>query len=105
MRTRCGFGTSGSEIWSRRDGGSSVFDGLPGRRCMLNVTHLTKHFAGVGALTDASLDVRAGEIHALVGENGAGKSTLVRIVTGALSPDAGSVTYDGRALEVFSQSA
>jgi rhamnose transport system ATP-binding protein len=72
---------------------------------MLNVTHLTKHFAGVRALTDASLDVRAGEIHALVGENGAGKSTLVRIVTGALSPDAGSVTYDGRAIEVFTPTA
>jgi ABC-type sugar transport system ATPase subunit len=59
---------------------------------VLTVAHLAKHFAGVRALTDASLEVRAGEIHALVGENGAGKSTLVRIVTGALTPDAGSVT-------------
>jgi len=72
---------------------------------MLNVDHLAKHFAGVRALTDASLEVRAGEIHALVGENGAGKSTLVRIVTGALTPDAGTITYDGRAIDVFSPSA
>jgi rhamnose transport system ATP-binding protein len=72
---------------------------------MLIVEHLAKHFAGVRALVDASLDVRAGEIHALVGENGAGKSTLVRIVTGALSPDAGSLTYDGRAIEVFTPTA
>ncbi len=72
---------------------------------MLIVEHLAKHFSGVRALTDASLEVRAGEIHALVGENGAGKSTLVRIVTGALTPDAGSVTYDGRTIDVFSPTA
>ena len=53
--------------------------------------------AGVRALADASLDVRAGEIHALVGENGAGKSTLVRILTGALAPDGGTVDFDGHA--------
>ena len=64
---------------------------------MLIVEHLAKHFAGVRALRDASLQVRAGEIHALVGENGAGKSTLVRIVTGALTPDSGEVTFDGKA--------
>jgi rhamnose transport system ATP-binding protein len=72
---------------------------------MLGVEHLAKHFAGVRALTDASLEVRGGEIHALVGENGAGKSTLVRIVTGALTPDAGSVTYDGRTIDVFTPTA
>jgi rhamnose transport system ATP-binding protein len=53
-------------------------------------------------LRDASLEVRAGEIHALVGENGAGKSTLVRIVTGALTPDSGEVTFDGKAVNVYS---
>jgi rhamnose transport system ATP-binding protein len=72
---------------------------------MLEVEHLAKHFAGVRALTDASLEVRSGEIHALVGENGAGKSTLVRIVTGALTPDAGSVIYDGRMIDVFTPTA
>ena len=72
---------------------------------MLTVAHVAKHFAGVRALTDASLEVRAGEIHALVGENGAGKSTLVRIVTGALAPDGGTVVYDGRPIEVFTPTA
>jgi rhamnose transport system ATP-binding protein len=72
---------------------------------VLTVTQVAKQFAGVRALRDASLDVRAGEIHALVGENGAGKSTLVRILTGALTPDAGSVTFDGKAISVFSPTA
>src|SRR5262245_289885 len=72
---------------------------------MLTVDHLAKQFAGVRALTDASIEVRAGEIHALVGEHGAGKSTLVRIVTGALAPDAGSVVYDRQPIEVFSPTA
>ena len=57
---------------------------------MLVASHLTKSYAGVRALADASLEVRAGEIHALVGENGAGKSTLVRILTGATAPDGGT---------------
>ncbi len=69
---------------------------------MLTIEHLAKSFSGVRALTDASLEVRAGEIHALVGENGAGKSTLVRIVTGALAPDAGTIVYDGQPIEHIS---
>jgi rhamnose transport system ATP-binding protein len=69
---------------------------------MLTIDHLAKSFSGVRALTDASLEVRAGEIHALVGENGAGKSTLVRIVTGALAPDAGTIVYNGQPIEHFS---
>jgi rhamnose transport system ATP-binding protein len=68
---------------------------------MLVASHLTKSYAGVRALADASLDVRAGEIHALVGENGAGKSTLVRVLTGATSPDSGTVVIDGHAVERF----
>jgi len=68
---------------------------------MLIASHLTKSYAGVRALADASLEVRAGEIHALVGENGAGKSTLVRILTGATSPDDGTVAIDGHAVGRF----
>ena len=68
---------------------------------MLTASHLTKSYAGVRALVDASLDVRAGEIHALVGENGAGKSTLVRILTGATPPDSGAVVLDGHTVEHF----
>ena len=62
---------------------------------MLSATHISKSFAGIRALADASLEVRAGEVHALVGENGAGKSTLVRVLTGALAPDSGDVTFGG----------
>lgn len=53
-------------------------------------------FPGVKALTDVSFDVRAGSIHALMGENGAGKSTLLKILSGALAPTAGGVALDGK---------
>jgi ABC-type sugar transport system ATPase subunit len=56
---------------------------------------IRKQFGGITALDDVSLEVRPGEIHALVGENGAGKSTLVKILTGAQPPDAGSVAILG----------
>ncbi len=68
---------------------------------MLTATHLARSFSGIRALTDASMEVQAGEIHALVGENGAGKSTLVNILTGALAPDAGRVVLDGAAVVTF----
>ena len=57
---------------------------------------ITKHYGGITALDDVSLDVLPAEIHALVGENGAGKSTLVKIMTGAETPDAGSVFISGQ---------
>jgi rhamnose transport system ATP-binding protein len=68
---------------------------------MLAVTHLSKSYSGVRALSDASIDVRAGEIHALVGENGAGKSTLVRILTGATPPDGGEIHFTGQRVTTF----
>src|SRR5919206_180115 len=58
-----------------------------------------KTFPGVVALQDAWLTVGRGEVHALVGQNGAGKSTLIKILTGAYRRDAGSVTFDGRAVD------
>ncbi len=57
---------------------------------------MAKSFAGVRALQGVSFDLRAGEVHAVVGENGAGKSTLIRIMTGAEQPDAGTLTVAGR---------
>jgi rhamnose transport system ATP-binding protein len=69
---------------------------------MLTATHVARSFSGIRALSDATLDLRAGEIHALVGENGAGKSTLVNVLTGALAPDAGRIELDGRPIETFS---
>jgi rhamnose transport system ATP-binding protein len=65
---------------------------------LLVASHLEKSFAGVRALAGLSFELRAGEVHALVGENGAGKSTFVRIVTGAERPDAGLLAVDGTAV-------
>src|SRR5207248_9104180 len=56
---------------------------------------VTKHYGGITALDDVSLEVLPAEIHALVGENGAGKSTLVKIMTGAETSDAGDVLISG----------
>src|SRR5260370_2203323 len=61
----------------------------------LEVSGIRKQFPGVVALDDVSLRLRAGEIHALLGENGAGKSTLIKILTGVYQPDAGEIRLDG----------
>src|SRR5690349_12259739 len=63
---------------------------------LLSLEGVSKTFGGVRALRAVTLDLRAGEVHALVGENGAGKSTLVRIVTGAHAADAGTMTVGGQ---------
>lgn len=62
----------------------------------LRLDGLSKRFGSTHALSDVCLEVGAGEVHALVGENGAGKSTLVKILAGALTPDAGHVQLDGQ---------
>jgi len=64
-------------------------------RELLAVESLSKSYGGVRALRSAELDVRAGEIHALLGENGAGKSTLVKILAGATTRDSGEIRLDG----------
>jgi ABC-type sugar transport system ATPase subunit len=61
----------------------------------LNVAHVAKAFGPTRALVDASLDVRRGEVHALLGENGSGKSTLVKVLAGVHPLDSGSITYLG----------
>ncbi len=62
---------------------------------VLEIEHVSKRFSGVVALDDVSLGLRAGEVHAVVGENGAGKSTLIKVLTGVYQPDQGQVTYLG----------
>jgi ribose transport system ATP-binding protein len=65
---------------------------------VLSARGVSKAFGAVQALRDVSVDCRAGEIHALVGENGSGKSTLLGIASGFLAPDAGTVEIGGRRL-------
>ena len=72
--------------------------GTPNATPLLEVRNLEKTFPGVRALSGVSFDVRAGEVHALLGENGAGKSTLIKIVSGVYQPDAGEILIDGRAM-------
>ena len=63
---------------------------------MLSLAGASKAFAGVQALRDVSLDLLAGEAHALVGENGAGKSTLIKILSGVHQPDSGRLSIGGQ---------
>ena len=62
---------------------------------ILKMSHISKAFGGAKALDDVSLTVKAGEVHALLGENGAGKSTLMNILTGVLPADQGEILFEG----------
>ena len=66
---------------------------------LVSVTGIQKSFAGVLAVRDASVTIRAGEIHGLCGHNGAGKSTLIRILSGQLEPDAGTIVLAGKPVQ------
>lgn len=63
---------------------------------ILQIEHLSKHFGGLKAVNDFSMTVEKGEIHALIGPNGAGKTTLFNLVSGFLTPSAGTITFDGK---------
>lgn len=71
-------------------------------RSPLILSNISKSFAGVSALLDVSLEVRAGEIHALLGENGAGKSTLMNVASGTLRSDSGEIEICGEAINSLS---
>jgi ribose transport system ATP-binding protein len=75
---------------------------VTGADLLLEATGVAKTYGAVVALRSASLAVRPGEVHALMGANGAGKSTLVKILTGAVRPDAGTINIRGRARDVHS---
>jgi ABC-type sugar transport system ATPase subunit len=66
----------------------------------LEMRSISKEFPGVRALTDVSLEADSGQILALVGENGAGKSTLIKILSGAVRPDAGEILIDGAVTDI-----
>ena len=64
----------------------------------MEMTHIAKRFDELVAIHDASLSIRAGEIHALVGENGAGKTTLMNILYGLLPRDDGDIRLRGQSV-------
>jgi ribose transport system permease protein len=66
----------------------------------LSLRGISKHFGGVSALKDIDLDIRPGEVLALVGDNGAGKSTLIKIISGAYKADAGEIFVEGRKVRI-----
>lgn len=67
---------------------------------LMSVRKISKSFGHVQALTDVSLDIRAGEVLALLGDNGAGKSTLIKILSGLYSTDTGEIHLNGEALKL-----
>jgi ABC-type sugar transport system ATPase subunit len=66
---------------------------------VLRATNVSKRFGGVQALDKVQFDLRAGEVHALVGENGAGKSTLIKIICGLYQRDEGEILYNGKPVD------
>ena len=87
-----------------------MIDGAPDTRrsdigpsdLLLSATDVAKHYGAVVALRSASLEVRPGEVHALMGANGAGKSTLVKILTGGVPPDHGTILVRGKPFRAHS---
>jgi general nucleoside transport system ATP-binding protein len=68
----------------------------PGGQPLLALQGIVKAYAGLRALDGVGLTVRAGEIHAVLGENGAGKSTLMKLICGVVQPDAGRIAWEGQ---------
>ena len=64
----------------------------------LQMSHITKRFPGVLALSNVDFALRKGEVHALLGENGAGKSTLMKILSGVYQPDEGDIIFEGQSV-------
>lgn len=73
---------------------------MPEETYKLQMKNITKSFGGVHALKGVDINIRKGEIHALVGENGAGKSTLMKILSGAYQRDEGDILIDGQHVDI-----
>jgi len=78
--------------------------GREARRPILSLRGISKEFGAVRALTEVDFDIYPGEVVAVVGDNGAGKSTLVKILAGVHRPDAGTIEFDGRPVDIGSPS-
>jgi ribose transport system ATP-binding protein len=68
----------------------------------LEMRGISKYYSGVAALTDVSVEIRPGEVHAILGENGAGKSTLMNVASGTAQPDGGTMIFEGTTLGALS---
>ena len=79
-----------------------VSEALKNNPPLLSMQNISKAFAGIPALSSASLEVAEGEVHALIGQNGAGKSTMIKILTGYVSRDTGDINFDGAPFEARS---
>ena len=69
---------------------------------ILTLEHINKQYPGVKALDDLDFTLERGEVRALLGKNGAGKSTLVKILSGAVQPDSGTIQIDGQPVSYHS---
>ena len=67
---------------------------------VIEMLHITKAFPGIKANDDITLQLKKGEIHALLGENGAGKSTLMSVLFGLYQPDSGEIRKDGQSVQI-----
>ena len=67
---------------------------------LLEARGVTKAFAGVQALKGVDLDIRAGEVHCILGQNGAGKSTLIKLLAGVYTPDEGEIRWQGEPVTI-----
>src|SRR5215210_6119568 len=72
---------------------------------LLEMHGIVKQFPGVRALDGIDLNVRAGEVHCLLGQNGAGKSTLIKVLAGVHQPDEGEVLWEGEPVQLSTPQA